>query len=102
MPRKREIQFGAKTLGDFLKENLYQSEFETPILSDLGWTKAALTWAANSPETLSFKKVKQLARFLFNDETRALMLLEYFGAGKNNITEGDKESLRTAKTTSQP
>ena len=102
MPRTREIEYGATTLKEFIEKNTYTSEFNCPIGSDLGWTKAALTWACNSPETLSFKKVKQLAVFLFGNEKKAAMLHEFFGAGKNNITAGDLETLQIPKPEPQP
>lgn len=95
MPRNREIQFGAKTLKDFLEENLYHSEFEKPQFAIKGWTKSGLTWACNRPETLSLKKVKQLAVFLFGNEQKAAMLHAKFGAGKNNITTADLEELKS-------
>lgn len=94
MPRTRELQFGAKSLKQFLEENLYHSEFQHPEFSIKGWTKKGLTWACNSPETLSLKKVKQLAEFLFGDERKAAMLHDKFGAGKNNITAADLEALK--------
>jgi len=93
MPRNRELRYGAKTLREFLEENLYHSEFERPQLAIKGWTKKGLTWACNRPETLSIKKVKQLAVFLFNDESKTAMLHSFFGAGKNNITTSDIEKL---------